>query len=549
MQFKFRKHDNIGAADAEADRAFLEACFIDTGDLKELRDCTSPKRIVVGRTGAGKTALLSQLKAVSDRVIEIHPESLSFGYVANSNVLTFFAQAGVNLDLFFKLLWRHIFTVELIKKHYRIETESDKLSWLESFRNLFRDARHRQAIEYLEQWGKSFWQDTEHRIKEITTKLENDLQTSLGASAPPVHLGAEAVQKLSEEQRIEVVQRGQRVVNEVQIRQLSEMLDLLDAALADPQKQYFVVIDCLDENWVDENLRYRLIRALIETIRDFRKIKNTKIVVGMRLDLLSRVFRLTRDSGFQEEKYESLYLHLQWTKEQLTQLLDTRIHHLIKHAYTKQTVTHRDILPSSVQQKNSLDYIFERTMMRPRDAILFLNQCIQLAIDSPMITPKMVLAAEGEYSRLRLRSLADEWSADHPSLLLFSEKFLKNRPQTFRIGDVSDDTCHEIALEVDADADKRLSTLEQACADLVNGKIDTLQFKRIVFSVFYNVGLVALKLSPQEAFLNVTTGRRNVSTAEIDEDARIRINATFRRVFGVKQPNTEDETPESLVQA
>src|SRR5689334_22778791 len=118
-KFKFRRHASIGSAAAEEDEKFLSACFVDTGDLSTLIDCRDPKRIILGRTGSGKTALLNRLTEIKDAVL-INPESLAFNYLTNSNILQFFLEAGVNLDLFFKLLWRHVFTVELIKKKYNI---------------------------------------------------------------------------------------------------------------------------------------------------------------------------------------------------------------------------------------------------------------------------------------------------------------------------------------------------------------------------------------------------------------------------------------------
>ncbi|MBK8423379.1 MAG: hypothetical protein IPL30_05655 [Elusimicrobia bacterium] len=541
--YKFRKHDSIGSADAESDNKFLENCFIDTGDLSELRNPSSPKRIVVGRTGAGKTALLSKLKQTEERVIEIQPESLSFGYIANSNILSFFSGIGVDLDLFYKLLWRHIFTVELIKARFNINTETDKRTWINQLKNLFRNRRHQQAVEYLEQWGKSFWQDTEYRIKEITTKVENDLSASIGVPINPA-LGVQATKTLSDEQKVEVLQRGQKVINEVQIRQLSEMLDLLDEALDDPQKHYFIVIDKLDEKWTTESVRYKLIRALIETIRDFKKVRNAKIIVGMRLDLLDRVFKITRDPGLQGEKYESLYLYLTWTKPQLTQLIDLRINHLIKHTYTTQIVTHRDIFPKAVRSQNTLEYILDRTLMRPREVILFINQCIYSAVDSTSVTPKMILAAEGEYSRLRIDSLGDEWAVDYPNLKYFVNKFLKNRTQTFKISEISDEFCLEFSGSKETLETVCKNTdqfLEKSTIELHDGGIQPLEFKKNLFSAFYHVGLVALKLAPEEKFLNIVTGRRNISIAEINESSTARINSTFRRVLGIVEPEKIEE--------
>src|ERR1035437_1866586 len=69
--FRFRQHDNIGVADAEQDHPFLRQCFIDTGEVSILSNSGDPRRIVLGRTGAGKTALLSHFSEATEKVIEV----------------------------------------------------------------------------------------------------------------------------------------------------------------------------------------------------------------------------------------------------------------------------------------------------------------------------------------------------------------------------------------------------------------------------------------------------------------------------------------------
>jgi hypothetical protein len=76
------------------------------------------------------------------------------------------------------------------------------------------------------------------------------------------------------------------------------------------QKKYYIVIDRLDEEWVENKLRFRLICELIETSIEFTRIANVKVIVALRNDLLDQVYRFTRDPGFQEEKYRSSSLDL-----------------------------------------------------------------------------------------------------------------------------------------------------------------------------------------------------------------------------------------------
>lgn len=532
-KFRFRKLDSIGAADADEDKLFLQTCFVNTGDLEALRDCSNPRRLVLGRTGSGKSALLIKLADVEERVIEVRPESLALSYISNSTVLQFFSELGVKLDIFFRLLWRHVFTVELLKYHFNINTEEEKESFVTKICNLFRDKKHTKAVDYLRKWGESFWEETEYRIKELTTKLEEDLRSAATSKIPHLSFTHEGVKKLSEEQKEEVIQRAQHVVNEVQIRQLSEILDLLNDVLADNQKRYFILIDRLDEDWIEDKLRFRLIRALIETVKDFGRVRNSKIIVAIRWDLLDRVFRLTRDGGFQEEKYESLYLPLQWNKDNLIQILELRINKLIQQRYTREHVTWRDVLPTKIGDESTMDYMLRRTMMRPRDFILFFNCCIQKAIDRPQITAQMVREAEGEYSRDRFRSLADEWIDDYPNLLRFAS-ILRGQNKQFHLNELDDSECGNFCLSFLTDGNEHHDILSGLAEQVVNCGIEFVDFKASVMLIFYRVGLVGVKLRNSEAFTWSITGRRTLSRSEICADCRIAVHPAFYRVLGVR---------------
>jgi hypothetical protein len=126
-RFRFRLHDRIGDPSAELDQ-FLSPCFIDNGSFEILADCGDSRALVMGRTGSGKSALLRKLKEDRERVIEIDLHNLALGYIANSTILTFFADLGVNLNQFYKVLWRHVFVVELLKERYHLESEEESVS-------------------------------------------------------------------------------------------------------------------------------------------------------------------------------------------------------------------------------------------------------------------------------------------------------------------------------------------------------------------------------------------------------------------------------------
>jgi hypothetical protein len=348
----------------------------------------------------------------------------------------------------------------------------------------------------------------------------------------PVDATLKGAKSLTEAEKREVIKRAQTVVNEVQIRELSKVLDLLADVLDDPKQRYFVVIDRLDEGWVEDELRYRLIRALIETAKDFHKVPNAKIVVALRMDLIDRVFQATRDTGFQEEKYESDFLPIKWNRDQLIEVLNRRIDHLIRHRYTNCTVTYEDVLPKRIGKTPTVDYMLQRTMMRPRDLIMFFNAAIAQAVDRAEIGVQMLRDAEGEYSRGRLRSLADEWRSDYPNLLECVE-LLKKRPPVFKADEITDAEIEERALEAASDGFKTADLISISMERLVDGKMSTATFRAEMIEMLYRVGIVGVKLGTGSRLTWSTEGRRTISSAELGDDVRIAVHPVFYRVLGI----------------
>ncbi len=533
-KFRFRSSDTIGAPDAEADDLFLRACFVDTGDITRISDCADPRRIVLGRTGSGKTALLKQLASDGRRVIPVAPESLALPHITNSTILRFLAELNINPDPFFKLLWRHVFAAELIRAHFDVKSQEKKSSFLDQvYRRFFQDKKHRENIEWLEKYGPSFWEDTENRVKEYTEKVEQDLKAKLGAKYGNVTSGVESGVKLTMEERQDIVHKAQHVINNVQISALMNIIHTLDELISDHQKPYYLVIDRLDENWVDDQWRLRLIRALIDTARDFYAMRHAKVIIALRVDLLERVYETTRDPGFQREKYDSLNLWVGWTRKQLQTVLNRRINHLVEQRYTNQAVVSSDVLPPKIGKQDTIDYMIDRTLMRPRDIIQFFNACIRQVNDVPTFAPKDIQRAEGEYSRDRLNALYDEWYADYPSLKGFV-RILERRPAIFSVSDISDDEWSTLCLDTVAEYELiEGDPLIDSARPVAEGRCGPQSFKRLLLQVLYKVGLIGLKLRPQESIQWCYDGWRNVSTAELTEEARVNIHRLAWRALGV----------------
>ena len=537
QEFMFTKHDDIGSAAAEDDYEFLQDCFVDTGDIDVLSNCDNSKCVVLGRTGGGKSALLHQLVISNDNVIVLSPHSLSLNYIANNNVISFFETAGVSLSVFYALLWKHIFVVELLKHKFKITNENAQRDYARNIRKILskKDKFKEMAVDYLERWGNKFWLTTEERMHELTNKVEQNLSASISGKFPSISLTAIGAQRLTEEQKKEVVQIGKKVVSEIQVRELENILAVLgEEIFNDKQQKYYIVIDCLDETWVDERIKFKLIKSLIETIRKFRRIPTIKIAIAIRQDLLDRVIHISREPGFQEEKYKSLYLNMAWSKEELQELIHKRISHLVRRRYTNKEVALSDIFPAQIDKEPLIDYLVARTFLRPRDLIVFINECILSSAGQPRITAHAIKLAEEQYSIDRLQSLATEWLIYYPNLYHVAQ-MLHGMKSTFKLSEIDDHWMEEKYLEV-------LPDIPDISADPITRSLDSLytsnanfsSVRSLFFRELYITGLVGIKAGASSTVSWSYTGRSSLAAGQLKPGSGIYLHPMFHRALCVK---------------
>ncbi len=427
------------------------------------------------------------------------PENLALNYLGNSEVVRFFDEAGANLNLFYQLLWRHVLTIELLKHKYKITNENQQNIFYQTLSRIFnQDKAKEKALEYLKTWSGEFWNETEYRVKDITTKFEDELHAAFEGGALDTKIKAGGAEKLSAEERTEVVSRGNHVVNRIQIRELANTMELLaNEIFIDPKVCYYVIIDDLDTRWVEDQLKYKLVRALIEAIKAFRQLKTVKIIVALRQDLLYRTISATRDSGFQSEKYESLYLKLRWNKAQIVQIVNSRLEFLVKQRYTSRAIELSDLFPQRIGKLEFSDYLTSLTFLRPRDAILFTNECIDRASDKGQISTSIINEAEGTYSEKRLISLQEEWSSVYPRASDYVKVFSR-RPSVQKLSEFSEDSIRswlsDTLFSKESPEDIVFRTAKQW---QIEGTISFFKFQQVLFEALYILGAVGIRPEPR----------------------------------------------------
>lgn len=506
MAITLRAGLNLGALSAEDDTRFLDSCFVDTIDMQRIGEIYNPKSIVLGRTGAGKSALLLHLEKTQDNVVRINPDSLSLNYISNSTIISFFESLDIDLDVFYQLLWRHVLVIELLQLKKQLSDEKSSKSFIANLFATFNpNEKKKKALEYLFNYGTSFWSDTEHRVREVVHNIEKSLEDQLGFSveAYKAKIASDLREKNSEsvKQTTEVIHKAQKVVNGVQIQELNSVMDFLsEDVFNDNKEKYFIIIDDLDTGWVHDNLRFKLVRALIETLKKFRKINNLKIVIGLRADLLESVLTNTSSKGFQTEKYEDMMLRMKWSKDDLKSVADKRINFLFKDQYTNKSISFYDVFSPKVGVQDTFDYILDRTLHRPRDIITYLNECLEAATGNSAISQKAVRNAEGPYSAKRFRSIADEWREAYGNLEE-ALNCLRDVDVRFKENDVSDKILENLCIDVLAGDGYKDGVFFIECSTLNSGNSNYNRLRRKFLEIMYIVGAVGVKMrkgSPYE---------------------------------------------------
>lgn len=536
--FVFRKHDNVGSAAAEEDVQFLDDCFVDTGDLSYLLDCSNPKRIIVGRTGTGKSALIYQLTRLHRNVVRLSPHDLSLNFIATNKVIAFFEAAGVNLSPFYVLLWKHLLVVELLKKKFNIVNESSHKDFMRRIKSTLyaKDRIKEQAVEYLEQWGNKFWLTTEQRIQELTQRVEKSLTGGIDGKLAGVSLSTEGAKSLTTEQRQQVVEHGLDAVSKVQIRELDNMIAVLaDDVFDDPEEHYYVTIDMLDEDWADERIKFKLIRALIDTVRRFKTVPNVKVILALRQDLLDKIIHLEAVPGFQEEKFKSLYLNIQWNKKDLRDLVECRINLLIRRRYTKGDVSFVDVFPSGIDSKETFEYFLERTFYRPRDIIVFVNECLELSEGRTAITAAIIKKAEERYSTERLQSLAYEWNTIYPNLI-HTARLFHGLCEHIDVSEITEQFVEERYTEIASDITNiNADPITRSLDSLFTAKGNFGSVRNYVLREFYVTGLIGIKTGPTAttSWSRLTTHAR-LGAGEVKGSSIVCIHPMFHRALGIR---------------
>ena len=532
------RNSEIGATDAEYDDAFLFTCFVDNPAYSVVTDLDNNKTLLVGRTGSGKTAILRKIEASNaDRCSYISLPDMAISYVTNSDYINFLIQLNIDLELFFVALWKHVICLEYIRSNYNITNTEKSKTLIERLQAMFkRDDRKKKGIEYLRTWESKFWVTMDENIREITRQVEDKVSAEFGADVERLKANVGYVNTMSAVRRQQYEFRAKQIINASLLVELSNVVDVLSTfeEAGGNQRVRYILIDKIDEKWVDDKVKYHLIRALIEALKSLRKIRSLKVVVALRSDVLAKVISDSNNPGLQRDKYDDHIVEISWEKQELFELVDKRIGAMYRRKYTKNDVHFGDVFQSSVAQKKPFEYMVERSLLRPRDIISFTNLSLSAAQGKSEIAARDVKEAEAGYSRTRYEALIQEWAIAFPWLPK-AFNFLRHGKTRFAVSDIPGNIAAEFALEIVSSDDLKGTSLYAASKLALEapGATALSSLANEVLATFYRIGAVGLKLNPNERYRYSYVDEPTVLPAELTKDTKVHVHPMLQRALGI----------------
>jgi hypothetical protein len=371
---------DFGDVAAENEINALKSYFLPTAEYNDAK--RGHARLVVGRKGAGKTAIFYGVRNAywsshSHVVLDLKPEGHQF-LTLRERLLNYLS-LGVQEHVL-TAFWNYILLVELASKI--IDTDG---------RYVPRDLNRQKLYD---------------KLVQITG---TDPETEQGDFSERLLTLVERM--LERKQEIESIKSPAEIARLIYEKDIHELQDTLIKYIA-YKDGIWILIDNLDKSWPVNgatNEDILIIRSLMEATRKLqRQLSRNEIecraIVFIRNDVYEHLLGETPDKG------KDTAIVLDWTDEEAFKSL---IHRRMM-ASTKIERPFGEMwsmfFESYIKGEHSFAYILRRTMMRPRDLIGFLRQCVSVAVNrgNSKVLEADIFQAERQYSEDQLQALFDE---------------------------------------------------------------------------------------------------------------------------------------------
>ena len=516
VNFKINHRDFFQDTSAEREEK-LDSYYVNNVHLESAINENSKKSFFVGRTGIGKTAILKQVEKKTEKnIISIDPEDFAFKIIARSQILEKLTLCKINLDLFYKTMWKYIFVTEVLKEIYGnqrkswIKRQITKLQGMSTNPSALRVYKFLFENDELDS-GSSF----NEKIEKIVRKLEHSIEGS-------INLGViNASVKLTKGDEKEVY----NALKGFEFTEFNSFLKYIDSD-KDVLKQhkFVILVDDLDKNWIQNEIGISFTRCLFETIFDINNLKNIRLIVSLRTNLFNQL------EFNQREKFIPYINYVFWRKDTLKEIVEKRFKAIgvLNKSDIWNFILPKEITADNGRKFKTFDYLLKRSNMRPRDILFFISYAIENSIGKNKITQKAILETEKKYSKARLDALEDEWRNPYLEIGKIFKYFDRCKNKLKKDEFIS--IVESITLEI---LEKEEGRNLGKWSWIIEGNYidkETFNYYNIV-KLLYQVGFIGIKEYPNSTQQYIHNELNDMP--EINDDTRFYINPCYYRAINV----------------
>lgn len=200
-------------------------------------------------------------------------------------------------------------------------------------------------------------------------------------------------------------QHGRKYAHNEELRGAEQIYSAIKKSIQNIylDKKFILIIDGLDDILDNSEFKAEIITGLIRAVEEINKVfrKTTlsvKIIILVRDDILNlcrdpNLSKILRDSGIRlsweipDDPYDS----------DLIRLVEKRIDIATntEHSFRE---TWKEVFPETIRSRNSLDYVLDNIIYRPRDILQFFIEIQKVFIPGRRLTVDRVELALGRYS-------------------------------------------------------------------------------------------------------------------------------------------------------
>lgn len=411
---------DIGSTAAENEIQSLADYFIKTPQFRQVKQ--GHARLVIGRKGAGKTALFYGIRGTLPKevtVLDLKPEGHQF--VKLKEMVLSKLTEGMQLHTL-SAFWHYLLVIEIAKKI--IERES---------RSAWRDqeslVNYRKIEETFTAHGVNRDVDFSERLMDLINRLVSETHSSTN---------------------------GQGVSDKLTNMIYGKDINVLEKHVIEYQAtlgNLWILFDNIDKGFATHGLSKEdilIVRGLLDASRKLqRELQKKQVdcitVMFIRRDVYDFLIDETPDRG------KEPHVNLDWSDIKLMeQLILQRFKTSVPSLAGDFREIWHQLFDSHVGRDGSFQYILDHTLLRPRDLLNFVRKAIQVAAsrDNNRVKEDDIICAESQYSEDMFNELKFELRDIYPEYADVLQKFYAHKTK------LSKDDIFCFAMEANVDEKK-----------------------------------------------------------------------------------------------